>query len=650
MKKSKTIYLFNIFLIIFLIFYFSKYEYISKYESETEIIGTITKISRNNENIRLIINAKEKVIASCYKCSFDYEVGSIVKLSGYFQEINENSNFNLFNYKKYLMSIGIYKSFVFNEIEYLENSNNVIYKAYNKLNTKIETLKSRHFLKAMTLGDTSDFDITTYENYKTNGIVHLFAISGMHVGIICSVLNFVLKNKLKLGNISYIVIFPVLIFYMLIINSASIIRSVLMFICSSLNKIFKLNFSNINILFYLFSANIIINPYVIYNMGFCLSYTIAFFLILSSLKINKIKNYFFKMLYLSTISFLASFPILINSNFEFNLLSPIINVLIVPFVSIVLFPLSLLTIIFPILDIVLIHLLEGFDILNLLISEKAFIINVQYLNIYLVIIYYFIFLLYFFKSKHIYLLLLYLVILINLKNININSYLIMMDVGQGDSIFVKNYFGENILLDAGSKESSAKNIIIPYLKSIGITKIDRFIISHGDKDHIAGAIDILKNFEVKEIYLNSYKNSSYEEEILNYYSVNTINNCKYINNHIYLMNFPSRDENDDSLITYLVDYKVLLMGDASSNVENKIDVFDINILKVGHHGSNTSSSKEFVAKVRPKISLISVGLKNKYGHPANEILDNLKNSLILKTSTNGMIKINLKTLEYETRF
>ena len=92
------------------------------------------------------------------------------------------------------------------------------------------------------------------------------------------------------------------------------------------------------------------------------------------------------------------------------------------------------------------------------------------------------------------------------------------------------------------------------------------------------------------------------------------------------------------------------MGDASSNVEPKINIFDVNILKVGHHGSKTSSSKKFIEKIRPKISLISVGLKNKFGHPSQEVLNNLKDSLVLMTSINGMIKVNLKTLKCETRF
>ncbi len=243
----------------------------------------------------------------------------------------------------------------------------------------------------------------------------------------------------------------------------------------------------------------------------------------------------------------------------------------------------------------------------------------------------------------------YFIFLLSFKYININTYLVMIDVGQGDSIIVKNYFGENILFDAGSKENSAKNIIIPYLKSIGVTTIDKFVISHGDKDHIVGALDIIKSLNVKSIYLNSYKNSEYETEIINNYDVNFIKGNTYINEHLYIFNFYDKDENDDSLISYLVDNKVLLMGDASSNIESKVDISDVNILKVGHHGSNTSSSIEFIDKINPKYSIISVGKNNRYGHPNKEVLDNLKDSKIYRTDQNGSIMFKIKNNKLQVK-
>ena len=225
----------------------------------------------------------------------------------------------------------------------------------------------------------------------------------------------------------------------------------------------------------------------------------------------------------------------------------------------------------------------------------------------------------------------------------------MIDVGQGDAILITYPFNKNnILIDVGGSANSFNNAISPYLKSIGIRRIDHLIISHGDADHIIGAYDLIKNFNVKNIYINSYSNSQFEEKLLTEFDVKIISEETKIDENIIIYNFPTNNENDDSLLTYFKDFKILLMGDASKNIESKLNIFDINILKVGHHGSKTSSDKEFIDKLKPKIALISVGLKNKYKHPNQIVLDNLKDSKTYLTSKSGMIKINLKNLQVQT--
>ena len=654
MKKSKILYLFNIIILVLVIIYSLNYDYVSKYDSEKEIIGTIIKITEKNNNVQYIIKAEEKLLVTCYDCKNTYKVGDIVRFNGYFQEVKSNSNFNLFDYNKYLKSLKIYKSFVFKESIYIENSNSFIYNSYNFLNDKISNLKSSYFLKAMILGNTNDFSESDYESYKKNGIVHLFAISGMHVGIISSLLIIVLNKIFKLKKISYLLIFPILIIYMLIINSASIIRSVLMFITTSIARLFKLKISSINILYYLFIVNIFINPYVIYNMGFLLSYTISFFLILSSKNINKIKNYFVKMLYLSTISFLASLPIIINSNFEFNILTPLINVFIVPFVSIILFPLSLLTLLIPPLDSILAFLLTGFNNLNIFLSNNALIVNIPYLSIYLIVLYYIFFIIFIFKTKYLYLLMSFILILILLKYINFNSYVVMLDVGQGDAIVIKNYYGKNILIDAGSKESSAGSIIIPYLKSVGITQIDEMIISHGDSDHIASAINVVNNMKVENVIFNCGSFNDLEEKLIEVLNTKNIEyssciNELNINNHkIYFLNTKIYNNENDNSSVVLMDinsYRFLFMGDAEKERERDLikeyDIGNIDVLKVGHHGSKTSSTNEFINEIKPKYSLISVGKNNRYGHPNKEVLNNLDNSKIYRTDQDGSIMFKI---------
>lgn len=174
---------------------------------------------------------------------------------------------------------------------------------------------------------------------------------------------------------------------------------------------------------------------------------------------------------------------------------------------------------------------------------------------------------------------------------------------------------------------------------------------HGDEDHIGGAKALINNFRVDNIILNRGEYSESEEQLINTAkNTNIINNVKKIktnNNYIYFLNEKIYDnENDNSIVLYLqyLKYKFLFMGDSSFVVEDYLlenyNLRNISILKVGHHGSSTSTTKEFVGTIIPKISLISVG-KNNYGHPSKEVLDNLQSSLIYRTDKLGSINIKI---------
>ena len=113
MKRSKIIYLFNFIIFVFLLIYSLNYSHESKYTNESEITGIIIEKKVKENNVTLVIKGLEKVQANCYECDVIYKIGDIVNLKGYFKEIKGNTNFNLFNYKNYLLSKNIYKNFIF---------------------------------------------------------------------------------------------------------------------------------------------------------------------------------------------------------------------------------------------------------------------------------------------------------------------------------------------------------------------------------------------------------------------------------------------------------------------------------------------------------------------------------------------------------
>ena len=186
---------------------------------------------------------------------------------------------------------------------------------------------------------------------------------------------------------------------------------------------------------------------------------------------------------------------------------------------------------------------------------------------------------------------------------------------------------------------------------------------HGDFDHMGEAINLVNIFKVEKVIFNCGPYNDLEKDLIKvldkkkikYYTcIKELNND---NDKLYFLQTNEYDnENDNSNVIYteLNGYKFMFMGDASTNTEeeilNKYNLSDIDVLKVGHHGSKTSSGKEFIDEINPKYSIISVGKNNRYGHPNKEVLDNLEKSEIYRTDTDGsiMFKIKNNKLNIET--
>ena len=177
------------------------------------------------------------------------------------------------------------------------------------------------------------------------------------------------------------------------------------------------------------------------------------------------------------------------------------------------------------------------------------------------------------------------------------------------------------------------------------------------------AINLVENFKVEKVIFNCVEFNDLEQELIKvldkkkipYYSC--IKELNIDDNKLYFLNNKDYgNENDNSSVIYteLNNYKFLFMGDAGVEVEKnlieKYNLKDIDILKVGHHGSKTSSSEKFIDEINPKYSIISVGKNNRYGHPNNSVLDNLDDSKIYRTDEDGsiMFKINNDKLKIET--
>ncbi len=178
---------------------------------------------------------------------------------------------------------------------------------------------------------------------------------------------------------------------------------------------------------------------------------------------------------------------------------------------------------------------------------------------------------------------------------------------------------------------------------------------HGDYDHMGETINLVENFKVGKVIFNCGPYNDLEKELIKvldkknikYYSC--IKELNIDKNKLYFLQTKEyNNENDNSNVIYTEreGYKFMFMGDAGIEKEkdilNKYNLSDIDVLKVGHHGSKTSSSKDFIDGINPNYSIISVGKNNRYGHPNKEVLNNLEHSKIYRTDQDGSVMFRIK--------
>lgn len=228
-----------------------------------------------------------------------------------------------------------------------------------------------------------------------------------------------------------------------------------------------------------------------------------------------------------------------------------------------------------------------------------------------------------------------------------------LDVGQGDSIFIELPTNETILIDASIKDASNK--IINYLREENVSKIDYVFATHPHSDHIGGMSAVIKAFDIGQIYMPKAVTTTktYENLLLTIKDKNLKIKAAKAGNTIIdtddlkLVVLAPNQDSYESLNNYSIVLKLtykeksfLFMGDAETLSEKEItgDV-QADVLKVGHHGSRTSTSQAFLNKVNPSYAVISVGLNNDYKHPHQEVIDRLekKNIKIYRTDQNGDI-------------
>ena len=641
----------------------------SIYNTNTKKVeGIVKDIHIIDDKVDITLKAKEDLIVTYYKKDkeqININLGDKILVIGEFTKPASPKIQYLFNYKKYLERKNIYFKVQATSIIKLKNNKNTFYEIKKIIIKKIPN----RYLYTFILGDKKYLDKDVIRSYQENGISHLFAISGMHITLLTGMLSKLLKKTKISEEQEYFIITIFLINYLIVVGvTPSILRGILFYIFFTLNKLYYFYIKPVNIYLFIISLSLLVNPNYLFDIAFQYSYLISLSLISLSSTLQS-NNYIKSLLKVSVISFIVSIPITIRNFYQINILSIIYNLFYVPLVSIVIFPMSLLVLVIPKLNII-------YNIFIIILeTTSTFLSKINTLKLVFIklpdivyIIYFIIILIYIFRKKkeYLYILLILLTIHFSIPIISNNDYIDIIDVGQGDSILI-HLNRKNILIDTGGDTSYSSNkdgeiffnTIYPTLKSNGIKKLDYLILSHGDKDHMGEAKKIVESIDVNKVIFNVGSYNYLEKDLIKTLKKRNIKYYKNIEN-IYIRNTPIyflntgvyNNENDNSNVIYFIvnNYKFLLMGDAGEDKEkdilNEYSIEDIDFLKVGHHGSDTSSSKEFIDIMNPKFSIISVGENNRYNHPKKSVLNTLSNSKIYRTDKDGSIEIKIKSAGY----
>lgn len=546
------------------------------------------------------------------------------------------------------------------------------------------------FLKGILIGDRSEIPFDLKESFINSGVIHILAVSGLHVGmlilILVAILDFIRMNeKMKFFTISFI-----LIFYIFLTGAApSVIRASIMAIVLLGGTILE---RRLNIYNSLAVAALIILLYdarFLFHSGFQLSFIAVISIVAlypQIMKINEVlpkslKSCLLlqKLLMLFAISISAAIGTLPFTSYYFGKISIIgivANLVIIPLMTLVL-ALGLTVTIFSFLnDFVTSFFAEStkfFTYILLVLVDYFGNLKFSHINekfsFEAGVLYYIVILFLFSATREIFLKrILIAVFLVTNLTLYIDLFrseklkIIFFDVGQGDAALIRTPDGENILIDAGAKTAYrdvAERFIVPYLKRNNINKLDLMINSHPHSDHIGGMPYILRSMKVNRVVDAGSAESTifyleYKKLIdslqISYKQVgrgDTVYISKKIRMYILHPDILARTErnlNNHSLVIKVLFGKnsILLTGDVEEYYENDIinhykEFVKSDILKAAHHGSNSSNSDYFLSYVKPSIAVISVGFNNKFNHPSPQVLERfLRNKInYMRTDLDG---------------
>lgn len=676
-------------------------------KDKTKFYAKVLSIYTEQGNID-IKNAKTLVTINDTEYKFkNIKIGDTLLMEGSLKSPQTSKNPSQFNYAKYLQLRDTFSLFyVAENWKILRNADDNIGKLLAKLNDTRSNILKIHaknikspmieVLGGIIFGDDAvNPDNETKKSFINSGIIHILAASGMNVTLIFGIWFFFAKTlrfNYKFSIFSGILL---ILFYTCMTGfGPPIIRSALMLTLILTGKLIDRKAPTMSLLFMVAFIMLLFSPLMLFDIGFQLSFTVTFALILTAPLLSlefkhKFLNCILCGIMVPVIAQFFAAPLQIFYFNTFTIYSVLANIAIIPVLSIVSFLgfISSILAMIPVISEKICFIADYIlnPLLTYIVKVANFFSSLPFAIIYLkkptiiqLILYFTIIILIIcilrFKPliKRILSVLVTMFVLFILTFIpiqNKNPEIIFFSVDNADAILIKSPEQEYFLIDSGklpykSASSQAKNVIIKYLTDKGIKNINSYIITHFDSDHAGGTIDLFENLKIKNVYIsNDYEDTNLSSQILEYFSRNKINpiiisqeKTIYDNENFKISltkatNAEIKTENQKSIITSIRfnSETALFMGDGDTITYNALpNSFkeNITILKSGHHGAKDTINPEMLKNT--KLTIISTG-KNIYNHPNIETIKLLEenNQTFYRTDMHNAIKVVLNDKELQ---
>jgi len=736
------VYLPGTLFLILLLFGFLKINFDAKYIVDDNISnyicdgkkivlqGEITELPRKSEqSIRFVIkadslyqndgaiNVSGGVSAAIVRSKIDTSVlkmltyGRRVKLKGELTSVQTVRNPGEFDFKNYLNLNGIYARFYPDKIDESDISLNnthdfknlFVYPVRSSIAEKLDCFiggEEAKFLKGLIIGERSEIPLEVKTAFINSGVMHILAVSGLHVAIVTLILLVVFQVLRIPEKIRIILTSILLIYYIFLTGSApSVTRSVIMAIVFLFGKLLERKSDIYNTLAFSAIIILLIDAKQLFQPGFQLSFAAVLSIVYLYPKVYRLRELLperirefkiviiiFSLFSVSVAAGIGTLPFISIYFNKISLISFLANLIIVPLVNVVL-ALGMLTTILAYISnwLASIYAEVTSFITWFLLKCVSIFGNVPFayvdakFTLTSVLIFYTIIGVFVNLGNREIIKRFVLLVLILLNVWFYGSYIIndkqhrlcvtFLDVGQGDAIFIEFPDGKTMLVDGGPKTfgmDAGNRFIIPFLKYERIKKINTIIVTHPDADHLGGIPTIMRYFEVEQIRDTKF---NCQTALCQDYKkvIDSIHVARFTQNHlsqidlsdayrVYVLNpagdtstngiYRLLDENNKSIVLKIVFGKtsLLLTGDAEFEAEEMMnkrfgDFLKSDILKVAHHGSKSGTSDGYLQFVKPKRAVISVGVKNRFGHPSVEVIERLKKygCEIFRTDKSGAI-------------